>query len=141
MRRSYLFPLLATVLVVAAPRPAAAQVTLNPRTVEWVPSADHNALDPLTGAPILLSYQLDCGGTGGTPVSKDMGKPAPAANLIGPIVVPEFATLTKGVAFTCTITPVGPSGPGLPTLPSLPLGIAGPVRVPAAPPTRPVVKP
>ena len=79
-------------LTLAAASPVSAQSVLDGRRAEFSPSAEHNAVDPTTGVPLVSSYllQIFVAG-GGTPVrSVNIGKPAPEVDgnihtLVSPI--------------------------------------------------------
>lgn len=58
---------------------AMAQVVVNPKIVQFVPSADHSAINPLDGLPVVLRYEvrfyLPTNLTTAI-VTQDLGKPA-----------------------------------------------------------------
>jgi len=69
--------------VVLATAPAAtAQSIIDGRRVEFTPSADHDAVDPATGAPLVQSYsmQLFVSGTTVAVQTLYLGKPTPEAD-------------------------------------------------------------
>lgn len=126
--------------LVFLPIAASSQTVIDAKTVEFMASPDHAAVSVVTNSPIVAKYQLNCAGTGGTPLTKDLGKPTPTATgFIGPITVAEFLTITVDVLYSCTVTASGPGGVGV-SAPSNFFGRSGPPRAPVAP-TNVVVKP
>jgi hypothetical protein len=82
---------------------------LNPTRVDFDVSPDH---------AMVTRYQLDATGPGGSPITKDLGKPtADAAGHVS-IIVSDLATATKGVVYTATITVYDVSGVPVASLPS-----------------------
>lgn len=70
--------ILATAVAVLAATPVPGQIVVNPRVVEFDPSADHNAAT-MDGQPLLLRYELAIYAAGSTQVlyAVDLGKPDP----------------------------------------------------------------
>ncbi len=88
---------------------------LNPTSVTFTASPDHNATDPLTGTVILTKYAARIfanGATAQTGSTLDFGKPTPnASNQIAAAnVIPQ--SLTKGTLFCLVLDAVGPGGTG-----------------------------
>lgn len=135
MRLRYL--VLALVLMAAGSlllaQVAGAQVTVNPRTVEFVPSADH-ALLSIDGSPIVARYELRMF-LETDPVTPlfitDLGKPSPVANLITVTNPVWFAGLTPHTKYIARVAAVGPTGEGV-SDPSGPFGNVGPPVKPTA---------
>jgi hypothetical protein len=128
MRRLFLILLL---LLVALPVGAQTAV-VNPKTVEFTPSADHAAL--LEGVPMVAKYELriflEVGGTLLT--TTDIGKPTPVSNLISITNPIWFAPLTPKTRYIARVAAVGPTGEGV-SDPSGPFLNAGAPANPGAP--------
>ncbi len=96
--------------------PVLGQIIVNPRTVEFDPSADHSAVTP-DGQPVVLRYDLDIYPAGGVQALYvvDLGKPAPDSD--GRIRV-DFASrlprwpLANGT-YEARVSAVGATGQGL----------------------------
>ena len=103
-------------LFVLSTTPVLAQVIVNPRTVEYDPSADHNAVTP-DGQPLVLRYDLDIYPTGAAQALYvvNLGKPTPDPD--GKIRV-DFAArlplwpLPNGT-YEARVSAVGTTGQGL----------------------------
>jgi hypothetical protein len=104
---------LIAVIVVTSVAMLSAQTVVDPRTVEFNPSPDHNATTS-TGAPLVTSYSLSLYQQGaGTPFATvSLGKPAPAAD--GKIRVDFIALLSSvpapNVTYEARVSAVGPGG-------------------------------
>ncbi len=123
-------------------------VVMNPRTVSFVPSDDHNAVTA-NGQPVITRYDMEIFlAGGGQPVAVvNLGKPGPAGD--GSIYV-DFASLLAsapmpGVALEARVASVGPTGRGesAPSnrfqFESAPTPAPAPTPTPAAPaPSSPV---
>jgi hypothetical protein len=98
--------------LVASVRPLSAQTIENPKTVEFDPSPDHNAV--IDGTPVVDRYEMDFFVQGnGQPVhTLTLGKPAPSGD--GRIRVNFVALLTQpltpGTVYTALVAAVGPGG-------------------------------
>lgn len=118
--------LLALVLLVTLPALAGAQTTLNPTTVEFVPSADHDRLG-LDGQPMVTRYELRIFAQGATVprVTQDIGKPTPVAGKIAVTNPGYFLTLITNTLYTAKVVAIGPSGEAV-SEDSNPFGNQGP---------------
>lgn len=104
-------------------------VTPNPSTVQFLASADHNALIFDTTQPVVTRYELriyvaiDLAKVIAT---LDLGKPTPATD--GTITVTNaiwFAALTPKTKYIGKVAAIGPTGEGV-SDPSNPFGNQGP---------------
>lgn len=125
------------VLIALVPSVASAQTTavaLNPTTLSFTASPDHNAVK-LDGTPVLTRYEASWVAqnvVGAIAFTKVLGKPAVDGSNIVSVAVAEFATLPVETVFKATIAAVGPDGTTLSPA-SNPFGRPGPARPPAAP--------
>ena len=136
MRVRYL--ILSLVLMLAglalfAPIAGAQTAVVNPKTVEFVPSADH-AVVALDGSAMVARYELrmylETNQT--TPISvTDLGKPVPVANLISVTNPVWFAGLTPNTKYVAKVAAIGPTGEGV-SDPSNPFGNVGAPTKPTA---------
>ena len=100
-------------LVVGSMVVLSAQSILDPRYVEFSPSADHNTLSS-DGSPLVTRYYLSIYPQGSTTAfaTVDLGKPSP--NSSGVIRVDFMALLTvtptPGVTYEGRVTAIGPGG-------------------------------
>ena len=99
-------------LVVASAAVLSAQPVVDPRYVEFVPSADHstNASD---GTPLVQRYSLSIYNAGSSVAADtmDLGKPTPSGGLIRVDFLPLLHIVpTPGVMFEARVTAVGPGG-------------------------------
>jgi hypothetical protein len=124
-------------LFVAAVLLQPAPATVNPTTVTFTPSADHNVLSLDGVTPIVASYELRVSLEGSASVlaSLNLGKPTPVANVITVTNAIWFAALTPKTRYVGRVAAIGPTGVGV-SDPSAPFGNVGP---PAATPA-PVMK-
>lgn len=137
MKRLTIF---ATVLLLAVLAvPAAAQVVVNPSTIEFDPSADHSTISALDGLPKVASYSLQFWAVGGqAPVlSQDLGKPALATD--GKIRIASRSLFTASALladtkYVAVVVAVGPAGESSGSPQSNPFGNAAPPRAVAAAP-------
>jgi hypothetical protein len=132
--------LAACLLILVAATAGAQTVAVNPNTVVFDPSADHNAVSALTGLPLVSRYALRFYLPGATqPVQdQDLGKPTPGTD--GKITITNRALFTGtpialDTKYVAKVAAVGPAGEGV-SAASDPFGNAGP---PAAPPTKPAL--
>lgn len=135
--------LLATWLLLAAT--ATAQPVLNPSTIIFQASGDHDAVEPITGQPMVAMYRFEVieDGAAGPVTSVDLGKPSPLTApdpetpgaAVGDIVAKPavLLALPVGKRFTARVVAVGPSGEGT-SAPSDPFGRALPPARPPKPP-------
>ena len=104
--------LLVMFALVASVRPLSAQTIENPKTVEFDPSPDHNAV--IDGTPVVDRYEMDffVQGNGQPVYTLTLGKPAPDGD--GRIRVNFVALLTQpltaGTVYTALVAAVGPGG-------------------------------
>jgi hypothetical protein len=111
---SRLSALVLVAAVFAAAPEARAQSITDARRAEFTPSSDHDAVDPVSGLPLLERYVLEVFLPGGTtPVATaNLGKPGPEPD--GFIRIDFFALLTApltpGVVYEAVVSAVGPTG-------------------------------
>jgi hypothetical protein len=109
-----LFLLLAATLAVSAARDAVAQ-TVNPTTVEFNPSVDHN-VTLANGAAAVTRYDLEFYNPGAASPFQvnSLGKPNPAADgLIRVLLSTVLPSLpSPGIVYESTVSAVGPGGTG-----------------------------
>jgi hypothetical protein len=123
---------------------SAQTVTIDPTTIDFLPSADHYETN-LDGTYVVAKYQFDAVPMNGigTIVSIDLQRPS--LNSAGHIVVDlsaALSTITPNVTYTATVSAIGQPGttPGV-SLPSNPFARAGTPKAPAAPTSVRVIKP
>ena len=95
---------------------AAQSVVVNPRTVEFAPSADHATMLPadLGGGPVVVSYEARFETVAGAAVcAVDLGKPTPVSSLIS-MPLP-LACVPAGWAprYVVKVAALGPTGAGV----------------------------
>jgi hypothetical protein len=113
--------------------PAYAQtVVVNPTTVEFTPSVDHNAVS-IDGQPMIARYELRIyiEATSALLATIDLGKPTPLANLITVTNPAWFSPLQPNTRLVGRFVAVGPTGEGVGALTN-PFGVAGPPTAPTA---------
>lgn len=98
--------------LIALPVRAAAQTVLDARTAEFLPSADHEAMDD--GVPLVTSYQLQIFRVGETVPVRVLNLGKPSAQADGSIRA-DFAGLLSpglaaGVDYQARVAAVGPGG-------------------------------
>jgi hypothetical protein len=89
---------------------------VNPKTVEFTPSADHDAISVLTGQPVVSRYELRMylEANPATPISTtDLGKPTPAGGVISVTNPVWFAGLTPNTRYVARVAAIGPTGEGV----------------------------
>ena len=99
-------------LVVASAAVLSAQPVVDPRYVEFVPSADHNT-NASDGTPLVQRYSLSIYNAGSSVAADtmDLGKPTPSGGLIRVDFLPLLHIVpTPGVMFEARVTAVGPGG-------------------------------
>ena len=99
-------------LVVASAAALSAQAVVDPRFVEFAPSADHNTNDS-DGTPRVQRYSLSVYVVGSSVPSDtmDLGKPTPSGGVIRVDFLPLLhSALTPGVVFEARVTAIGPGG-------------------------------
>jgi hypothetical protein len=105
--------ILVVIPVLLHPRDIAAQTITDPRTVEFLPSAQHSRLTP-EGVAIVSSYSLSIYLSGRSTASQvvDLGKPSPASDgLIRIDFLSRLATpLSPGVSYQARVSANGPGG-------------------------------
>ena len=97
-------------LVVATTAVLSAQTVVDPRFVEFEPSADHNT-NASDGRPLVERYSLSVYAAGSSVCDrtpKDLGKPTPSGGVIR-VVLPSLS-LTPGVVYEARVTAIGPGG-------------------------------
>lgn len=107
--------LFATLMLVAFPMIANAQLVVNPLTATFTASPDHNVVE--NTVPLVSSYELRIFQSGGTTPVKvtNLNKPTPdASNVISVSVVTVMATLAPGDYFA-QVAAKGPGGEGVST--------------------------
>lgn len=128
---------LAACLLAVVPPAGAQTVVLNPQTVEFDPSADHNAFVLGTTTPMVTKYEMRIFlGAATQPVTtQDLGKPAPVNGKISITNRTWFLGLANNAAYTAKVAAVGPSGEGV-SAASDPFGNLGPPGAPGKPVTK-----
>ena len=99
-------------LVVATAAVLSAQTVVDPRFVEFTPSADHNT-NASDGTPLVQRYSLSVYVVGSSVAfdTMDLGKPTPSGGVIRVDFLPLLHTVpTPGVVFEARVTAVGPGG-------------------------------
>ena len=99
-------------LVVATAAVLSAQTVVDPRFVEFTPSADHNT-NASNGTPLVQRYSLSVYVVGSSVAfdTMDLGKPTPSGGVIRVDFLPLLHTVpTPGVVFEARVTAVGPGG-------------------------------
>ena len=99
-------------LVVATAAVLSAQTVVDPRYVEFSPSADHNT-NASDGTPLVQRYSLSVYPVGSSVASDtmDLGKPTPSGGVIRVDFLPLLHSVpTPGVVFEARVTAVGPGG-------------------------------
>ena len=101
-------------------------VAVNPTKVEFVPSADHDALS-IDGSAMVVSYELRMfiESTDALISTTSLGKPVPVANLITVTNPVWFAGLTPRTKYVARVVAIGLTGEGI-SLKSNPFGNVGP---------------
>lgn len=116
------------------PCPTTADLTLNPSRACFTPSPDHEATLPVSGLPMLVSYELqwfdaavDPANPNAQPIqAADVGKPAPNAQ--GAIWITSLPAYPVGRRFRAVAIAKGQQGTTSPrSAPSNPFGVEGPV--------------
>lgn len=130
----------AAVLAVAGvPVWAQTPAVVNPTTVQFTPSADHDVINPVTTQPMVLRYDLRIfteQPLGTVPVTTvDIGKPTPVGGTITVTNAVWFSGLTPNTRYVAKVAAVGPTGEGV-SDPSGPFGNVGPPQRPSAPAIR-----
>ena len=100
------------VLVVATAAVLSAQTVVDPRYVEFTPSADHNT-NASDGTPLVQRYSLSVYVVGSSVAfdTMDLGKPTPSGGVIRVDFLPLLHGVpTPGVVFEARVTSVGPGG-------------------------------
>ena len=104
-------------VVLATASVSTAQSIIDGRRVEFTPSANHDAVDPATGAAIVQSYSMQLFVAGSaTPVQTlYLGKPTPEADgMIRLDFVSLLSTpLTPGVIYEAVVEAIGQVGTGV----------------------------
>ncbi len=99
-------------LVVASAIVLTAQTVVDPRYVEFTPSADHNTLGG-DGAPLVQRYSLSVFVVGSSVPfdTMDLGKPAPSGGVIRVDFLPLLHSVpAPGVVFEARVIAIGPGG-------------------------------
>ena len=99
-------------LLVALPAAAGAQSVVDPSTVEFTPSADHNATST-SGVPIVTGYDLGfyLAGASQPFQTQSLGKPTPAADGQIRFSLASLSSLpAPGVVYESRVAAVGPGG-------------------------------
>lgn len=124
--------ILVTGLLAFALPTAAQTVVVNPTTVEFTASADHNALG-LDGVALISRYDMriyiESGMTLVTTIA--LGKPTPLAGQISVTNAAWFSPLQPNTRMVAKVVAVGPTGEAASTA-SNPFGVAGPPAAPTA---------
>ena len=100
-------------LVVASATVLSAQTVVDPRYVEFTPSADHSALAS-DGTPLVQRYSLSIFPVGSSVASAttDLGKPTPSGGIIRVDILQFLQSIPTGVVFEARVTAIGPGGSG-----------------------------
>lgn len=118
---------------------AAAQTAVNPVTLVFSPSADHDAISPLDGSVVLVRYEMrvwtESNPTGTPLLVTDLGKPTPVSNTITITNAVWFSGLTPNTKYIAKVVAIGPSGEGV-SDPSNPFGNAPSPQKPGVPTVR-----
>ena len=120
-------------LIVAVPASAQVAAVVNPQSVTFTPSPDHDAV--LDGVPVVTRYDLSIYIEAGMIVvgaPVNLGKPTPVAGLISVTNPVWFAALTPRTRYVARVTAVGPTGTGVSDV-SNPFLNSGPPAKPGAP--------
>ena len=99
-------------LVVATVAVLSAQTVVDPRFVEFSPSANHNTNDT-DGTPLVQRYSLSVYPVGSSAAfdTMDLGKPTPSGGVIRVDFLPLLHSVpTPGVVFEARVTAIGPGG-------------------------------
>ena len=99
-------------LVVASGIALTAQTVVDPRYVEFTPSADHNTLAS-DGTPLVQRYSLSVFVVGSSVAfdTMDLGKPTPSGGVIRVDFLPLLHSVpTPSVVFEARVTAIGPGG-------------------------------
>jgi hypothetical protein len=119
-------------LLLGSSRASAQTVVINPTTVLFIASADHNATVTVAGqtVPVLTRYELRIflEGAAAPVTTVDLGKPTPNAQNEVRMTPGELVGLPLG-AYTARVAAIGPAGESV-SDPSNPFAR---VRAPAAP--------
>lgn len=123
------------ILLCATPAFAQTEVAVNPDTVTFPISADHAAINPLTGLPVIARYELRLFQEGAAQpfTVQDLGKPAPATD--GTITAKNrawFIGAAMNIRCYAVVAAIGPQGEGV-SPHSNPFGNAPPPTATAAP--------
>lgn len=140
--------LLLTIAALLVAASASAQITMEPRSIEFNASPDHALVSPLNNQPVLSFYEMQVMQSvpqigngpfagGASMFTVNLGKPTPdGANLIK-LTVPQFLTMAANVKAVATLTAVGPGGISAPTALSGPFGRVGAPATPGVPTVKP----
>jgi hypothetical protein len=142
MRRLMFVPLLLAALLM--PAIAHAQtVVVNPTTVIFPASGDHDAVRPLDGSAVLSKYMLRffLEGASSPVQEQDLGKPTPTAGVITIVNRALFTgtPLALDTKYVARVAAVGPGGEGV-SAASGPFGNASPLTAPRAPASAPTLR-
>ena len=98
-------------LVVGSAIALSAQTVVDPRYVEFTPSADHNTLAS-DGTPLVQRYSLSVFPVGSSTATAttDLGKPTPSGGIIRVDLLQFLQTIPTGLVFEARVTAVGPGG-------------------------------
>ena len=98
-------------LVVGSAIVLSAQTVVDPRYVEFTPSADHNTLAS-DGTPLVQRYSLSVFPVGSSTATAttDLGKPTPSGGIIRVDLLQFLQTIPTGLVFEARVTAVGPGG-------------------------------
>lgn len=128
-----LFLVLIVILFVPTLVFAQAPVVVNPTTLEFIPSLDHDAVNALDNTPVLSTYEARFyPEAGGAMVgSMNIGKPTPVNGKITITSLPVLTTLPRNVRLICKVAAIGPDGVNE-SAASNPFGMRD-VKIPVAP--------
>lgn len=138
MRRFSLAAAMLLILMVAGAAHAQT-VAINPTTVQFTPSADHDALEADGTTPVVTRYELRMyleSDPATAITTTDLGKPAPVAGTISVVNPVWFAGLTPRTRYVATVSAVGAGGTSA-------SGVSNPfarVSLPAAIPAPPLIR-
>lgn len=137
-------PLVVLFVWLVSSSPVVAQTVINPTTVSFTPSPDHSVMVNVPGGspvPALDHYDMNVligSATGVLSWTQGLGKPTPNTQNRIDVVVPRFATLSRG-SYVVTVSAVAPgvNGPTSTSVPTDPFVSTG---IPAVVPGKPSVQ-
>jgi hypothetical protein len=124
-----LFVTLACLLCLASV--AQSQTVVNPRSYEFVPSADHDAV--IDGQAVVVRYEMRYLQIGGVAVGVvDLGKPSPVDGKITGVLNVSMVPTSPSARYVAYVAAIGPTGEGI-SAASNPFAQVGPPANPGPP--------